>query len=414
MELVRELSFNLAIIMLLLFIFNLWVERYYKNSLPKVLGIFGFLLSIMICLIFSTRHYGVMVDLRQIPILIGGFYFGFGPLLTFFSLLFRGVFFGIDSAFWSVLPLYILLAICLKVAHPWFLKQNAKKRLCVVLSTAVIMNMLIYIGLLITGHSANGLEAVMITTIIVCIGTCMISYLIEEMKQNKFLTEQMVKSQKIELVSHMSAAISHEVRNPLTAVNGFLQLALEDSKMEDNTRGYINIALTELHAAEQVIKDYLTVGQPSLQTIERFDPTEELRKIIKSLQPMANMNSVELNMETLHPCFILGDKNRFRQCFLNIVKNCIEAMPNGGRLCIDSEVFNNEVKIQITDSGIGMTQEQINRLGEPYFSTKGKKGTGLGLMVSFSIIRELKGTIKIKSTVGKGTVFVVTLPVVSK
>jgi two-component system, sporulation sensor kinase B len=355
-----------------------------------------------------------MVDLRQIPILIGGFYFGFGPLLTFFSLLFRGVFFGFDSAFWSVLPLYIILAICLKYAHPWFLKQNAKKRLCVVLTTAVIMNLLIYIGLLITGHSANGLKDVTITTIIVCIGTCMISYLIEEMKQNRFLTEQMVKSQKIELVSHMSAAISHEVRNPLTAVNGFLQLALEDQKMEDTTRGYINIALTELHAAEQVIKDYLTVGQPSLQTIERFDPTEELRKIIKSLQPMANMNSVELSIESIHPCFILGDKNRFRQCFLNIVKNCIEAMPNGGRLCIDTELLTNEVKIQITDSGIGMTQEQINRLGEPYFSTKGKKGTGLGLMVSFSIIRELKGTIKIKSTVGKGTVFLVTLPAVNK
>ncbi|MGG3560497.1 ATP-binding protein [Neobacillus rhizosphaerae] len=414
MELVRELSFNLAIIMLLLFIFNLWVERYYKNSLPKVLGIFGFLLSIMICLIFSTRHYGVMVDLRQIPILIGGFYFGFGPLLTFFSLLFRGVFFGVDSAFWTVLPLYILLAIYLKYAHPWFLKQNAKKRLCVVLTTAVIMNILIFIGLLITGHSANGLKAVTITTIIQCIGTCMISYLIEEMKQNKFLIDQMVKSQKIELVSHMSAAISHEVRNPLTAVNGFLQLALEDPKMEDTTRGYIDIALTELHAAEQVIKDYLTVGQPSLQTIERFDSNEELRKMIKSLQPMANMNSVELNIETIHPCLIHGDKNRFRQCFLNILKNCIEAMPNGGRLCIDTEALTDEVKIQITDSGIGMTQEQINRLGEPYFSTKGQKGTGLGLMVSFSIIRELKGTIKIKSTVGKGTVFVVTLPAVNK
>lgn len=355
-----------------------------------------------------------MVDLRQIPILIGGFYFGFGPLLTFFSLLFRGVFFGFDSAFWSVLPLYILLAIYLKYARPWFLKQNAKKRLCVVLTTAVIMNLLIYIGLLITGHSAKGLKDVAITTVIVCIGTCMISYLIEEMKQNKFLTEQMVKSQKIELVSHMSAAISHEVRNPLTAVNGFLQLALEDLKMEDTTRGYIHIALTELHAAEQVIKDYLTVGQPSLQTIERYDPIEELGKIMKSLQPMANMNSVELNFEIIHPCFILGDRNRFRQCFLNILKNCIEAMPHGGRLCIETELLTNEVKIKITDSGIGMTREQINRLGEPYFSTKGKKGTGLGLMVSFSIIRELKGTIKIKSAVGEGSVFVVSLPVVNK
>jgi two-component system, sporulation sensor kinase B len=409
-ELVRDLLFNLSIITLLMFIFNLWVERINTKSLSNVFYILGFVLSVIICLLFSTRQYGVMIDLRQIPIIIGGLYFGYGPLITFFSLLFRGLFYGFDSSFWTVLPLYMTLAIFLRYTHAWFQKQNSHKRLSIALSTALIMNTLIFVGLLISGHSIYGLKAVIVTTVIQCIGIFMVSYFIEEIKQNKFFRDQMVKAQKIELVSHMSAAISHEVRNPLTSVSGFLQLALEDPIIQHTTREYINIALTELKAAEDVIKDYLTVAQPSMQTVEKFVPTDELNQIIKSLQPLANMNSVEVIALNTDFCYILGDRNRFRQCFLNIVKNCIEAMPNGGNLDISSYYINNEVKIKISDSGIGMTVDQVNRLGEPYFSTKGKKGTGLGLMVSFSIIRELKGSIQINSKVGKGTEFLVTFP----
>jgi two-component system, sporulation sensor kinase B len=92
------------------------------------------------------------------------------------------------------------------------------------------------------------------------------------------------------------------------------------------------------------------------------------------------------------------------------MKNCIEAMPVGGMLTIQTESTNGEVFIKISDTGVGMSQEQVNRLGEPYYSTKGNKGTGLGLMVSFSIIRELKGTVYIHSKLGKGTEFHVTFP----
>jgi two-component system, sporulation sensor kinase B len=352
-----------------------------------------------------------MIDLRQIPIIIGGLYFGYGTLITFLSLLFRGLYYGFDSGFWTVLPLYITLAIFLRYSHSWFQKQNSRKRLFIALTTAIVMNTLIFVGLLMTGHSIYGLKDVIVTTIIQCIGIFIVSYFIEEIKQNRFLRVQMAKAQKIELVSHMSAAISHEVRNPLTSVSGFLQLALEDRSIQENTREYIHIALTELKVAENVIKDYLTIAQPPMEAVEKFVPKDELNQIIKSLQPLANMNSVEVTALNTDFCYILGDKNRFRQCFLNIIKNSIEAMPNGGNLTISTDFIHNEVKIRVSDSGIGMTTEEVNRLGEPYFSTKGKKGTGLGLMVSFSIIRELKGTMKINSKVGKGTEFSVTFPV---
>ena len=393
-----------------MFIFNLWSERYHKEPAPRFLAAFGLFLSVLVCLSFSTEISGVMVDLRQIPIIIGGLYYGFGPFLTLSSLLLRGLFYGFNSGFWTVLPIYSALAIFLWLAHPWFQKQKARKRLYVSLTTVTIISAMIFISLLKLGHSLSELKVVLITIFTQYIGVCMMSYLIEEMKKNEFFREQMVKAQKIELASHMSAAISHEVRNPLTAVQGFLQLASEDQSIQDTTRRYINTALTELKAAENVIKNYLTFARPSMHNAEKFKVREELILVLDSLQPLANMNSVEIITEMSDFGFVYGDKNRFRQCFLNIMKNCIEAMPLGGNLRIQTRLMNKQIKISVYDTGTGMTSDQVKRLGEPYYSTKGKKGTGLGLMVSFSILRELNGSIKIHSEMGKGTEFLVTFP----
>ncbi len=95
--------------------------------------------------------------------------------------------------------------------------------------------------------------------------------------------------------------------------------------------------------------------------------------------------------------------------FLNLIKNGIEAMPNGGTLNISSSISNNKVIIRIEDSGIGMSQEQINRFGEPYFSTK-TKGTGLGTMVAVKIIETMQGSLRIRSVVNKGTTLTITFP----
>ncbi|MDR6879754.1 signal transduction histidine kinase [Bacillus sp. 3255] len=108
---------------------------------------------------------------------------------------------------------------------------------------------------------------------------------------------------------------------------------------------------------------------------------------------------------------IEGDRNKLRQSFINIGKNAIEAMANTGGLLeiTSSSGHGGSVIVSFRDSGIGMTQEQIGRLGTPYFSSK-EKGTGLGTMVSFSLIRAMKGKIRIDSEKGKGTVFEITFP----
>ncbi|UQX56761.1 HAMP domain-containing histidine kinase [Cytobacillus pseudoceanisediminis] len=166
----------------------------------------------------------------------------------------------------------------------------------------------------------------------------------------------------------------------------------------------------ELESAEQVIQNYLTFSKPSLDKIEEINVKKELMQVMNILKPTANQNSVEINAHFALLGSIKGDRQKFHQCFLNVIKNSIEAMPRGGQLYIETHYSSSQITIEIKDTGVGMTSDQLQRLGEPYYSTKGSKGTGLGMMVVFSIVRAMDGNVRVKSEVGKGTVFRFTFP----
>ncbi|MEK4232092.1 HAMP domain-containing sensor histidine kinase [Anoxybacillus sp. FSL W8-0703] len=126
------------------------------------------------------------------------------------------------------------------------------------------------------------------------------------------------------------------------------------------------------------------------------------------LRPLANMSGVDI-VSTLMPAKVSGNAQYFRQCFLNIIKNGIEAIQHGGAVYVHMHVDERTVTIVVRDEGAGMTKEEIARFGEPYFSMK-QKGTGLGAMVAVRIIEMMNGTWTIKSKVGSGTTMTVTLP----
>jgi two-component system sporulation sensor kinase B len=160
-----------------------------------------------------------------------------------------------------------------------------------------------------------------------------------------------------------------------------------------------------------IISDYLSLAKPDPEQIEPIHIRDELTYIANLLQSYANIQSVQIATIFISdkPFYIMGDKFKFRQALLNIGKNAIEAMHGGGLLKLEAAEVPNKVVISVADTGIGMTEEQINRLGTPYYSTK-DKGTGLGTMVSFSIIKKMGGTITIKSEPGKGTVYHISFP----
>ena len=214
----------------------------------------------------------------------------------------------------------------------------------------------------------------------------------------------------MEIVSHLAASISHEVRNPLTVAKGFMQMFHEDLA-DDSKKRLWGIAIQELDRATEIINDYLMFAKPAIENREMINIGHELQHAVSIVTQLANMNTVQIHLRLLNDedYFVLGDRQKLQQCLINVLKNGIEAMPNGGELQVLLRQHQSELQIDILDSGKGMTQEQINRLGEPYFTTK-EKGTGLGMMVSFSIIKGMNGSINVTSEPQKGTCFSIKLP----
>ena len=245
------------------------------------------------------------------------------------------------------------------------------------------------------------------------LGIIISTILWEGIRTYSSLLQNLIKAEKLQMVSHLAASISHEVRNPLTVSRGFIQLLSDDTSPEKR-KEFVSIALKELDRATDIINDYLTFAKPAIEKNEKININEEIQQAINVICPLATMNGVEIEQKIDDPeqnqFMSIGERKKFQQCLINVMKNGIESMKSkGGKLQIHLSGFEDTVKIEISDQGVGMSQEQINRLGQPYFSTK-ETGTGLGMMVSYSIIKGMNGTIDVSSELGKGTCFRLTLP----
>jgi two-component system sporulation sensor kinase B len=234
-------------------------------------------------------------------------------------------------------------------------------------------------------------------------------YIIEILGDAISIKSKIAKLEKMEVVSQLAASISHEVRNPLTVVKGFIDLLKAPNLSQEVREQYFQHVVRELKSAETIISDYLAYAKPATEDIGIILIDREIRSIIEMTKPLANMNSVKIS-EELVPGITRGNIQHFKQCFLNLIKNSIEAMPNGGELSLVTLVSKYDIIIELSDNGVGMSKEQINRFGEPYYSTK-EKGTGLGSMVVVKTIETMNGKIKINSVLNKGTTIRITLPI---
>nr|WP_285876932.1 ATP-binding protein [Fictibacillus phosphorivorans] len=234
-----------------------------------------------------------------------------------------------------------------------------------------------------------------------------IQYDITEQKKTE---EMLLKSEKLSLVGELAAGLAHEIRNPLTTIKGMVQVLQETS--EDKRALYSNIILTEIDRINYIVSEFMVLAKPHAIYFTECSLTEILKKVIYLLEAEANLKSVviqhEFNEEdiTLH-----GEKNQLTQVFVNLFKNAMEALPNGGIIRVSTSLIQDQVKISIEDNGVGMTEEQVKKIGEPFYTTKAT-GTGLGLMVSYKIIQNHNGNISVKSEVGKGTTFDICLPLI--
>lgn len=207
-------------------------------------------------------------------------------------------------------------------------------------------------------------------------------------------------------VGQIAAGIAHEVRNPLTAVKGFLQLLEHESNPE-----YINIAQLELENALTTLNDLLQVSKPDQEDeqLQSFLIAVELESILNLFQD--KIYDIQVNTsyyDTNTPVY--GKKNQFKKAFFNLIKNALESMNESGSLNISHFAEGNEIVVCIEDTGVGIPSEKLSLLGTPFYSTK-DLGTGMGLTQVFSTVYQHGGRINVESEVNKGTKFTLRLPV---
>lgn len=206
-------------------------------------------------------------------------------------------------------------------------------------------------------------------------------------------------------VGQIAAGIAHEVKNPLTAVKGFLQLL-----KERNDSKYIEIAESELENAIDILQSLLHVSKPDLEDepYVSIDLTVELESLTQLFQDQMYRVSIHKNLQ--HPgSYILGRKNQLKKVFFNLLKNAFEAIPGEGAIHIEHMSTEDEVIVSIQDNGVGIPQEKLGMLGTPFFTTKAN-GTGMGLTFVFSVIYQHNGTIEVQSAENAGTKFTITFP----
>lgn len=231
----------------------------------------------------------------------------------------------------------------------------------------------------------------------------------KDITESKKTEEILRKSDKLAIVGQLAAGVAHEIRNPLTAIKGFVQLIQSSS---DAKREYFEIMMSELDRIEFIINEFLVLAKPQAVNFQHKDLRVLLQNIIAIVDTQAIMSGVQIvmNAEPDLP-LIECEENQLKQVFINVLKNSIEAMHRGGTIRIEVKRLDDDhVRVRTIDEGSGIPPERIQKLGEPFYTTK-EKGTGLGLMMSYKIISEHQGKINITSELDKGTTVDVILPV---
>ena len=206
-------------------------------------------------------------------------------------------------------------------------------------------------------------------------------------------------------IGEMAAGIAHEVRNPLTAVKGFLQLMDTTYKEE-----YSQIAQSELDRAIHILNDLMSVSKPEFiqEKQTTFNLNAEIESILLLFQNQLYSINVIKHFEHENSS-IVGRKDQIKKALFNIIKNAIEAMPDSGTLAIEQTEDFHRIQVSISDTGIGIPKDKLRLLGTPFFTLK-QDGKGMGLAQVFNTIQSNNGKISVTSEEGHGTSFLLTFP----
>jgi signal transduction histidine kinase len=239
-----------------------------------------------------------------------------------------------------------------------------------------------------------------------------LSTYVQQLKESQ---DQLIQAEKLTSLGQMAASIAHEINNPLAGVLVYTQLLSKkvtgDAFNKEEALGYLSKMESEVSRCSRIIRNLLDFARQTQPTLRFVDINQVIEQVLAMVGHQAQLQNVEVVKE-FSPSLpkVMADFDQLQQIFTNLTLNAIQAMPDGGRLTIRSSAVDGEVRIDVQDTGCGISKENMGKLFTPFFTTKAKgKGVGLGLAVVHGIIERHKGRIKVQSEVGKGTTFSVYL-----
>ncbi len=239
--------------------------------------------------------------------------------------------------------------------------------------------------------------------------------IVDDITQERIAQEERASGERFATLSQLSAGVAHEVGNPLNALQIHLELLKKEIKKlslksQEKLMHFVKIIREEIDRLDKIVTQFLEASRPSPLKLEETRVENIMKELITLLSPEFRKKRIKIK-EDYSPYIpsVLLDRNQTRQAFLNILKNSIEAMPKSGHIYIYTFLKGDRVEIKIKDEGIGISEDKLHRIFEPYFTTK-KEGSGLGLMITYRIVKAHGGDIKVKSEVKKGTEITVILP----
>lgn len=234
----------------------------------------------------------------------------------------------------------------------------------------------------------------------------------QDLTEIRSMEESVRRKDRLAAVGRVGAGLAHEIRNPLGAMRGAIQVLESNTPPESMQADLMSIILRESDRLNTIITNFLSYARPKAGNFSEIDVCEAIRDTLKLARHSPEVKENHLLVDELppKPVFVSADVTQLKQIFWNLTRNAINAMPDGGTLRVRLETIpNKRIRIMFEDTGLGMSPEQVEQLFEP-FSNSTSGGTGLGLSIVYQIIRDHNGIINVRSNQGDGTVITVELP----
>jgi two-component system sporulation sensor kinase B len=413
---IKDFLLQLMLIALPMFIYHAFVNGRFSNDKTQKLVISALWgLSLIFCISFPAS-FGpdYRLDIRVIPLLMGTLYGGIrtGILLAALVILYR-LYIGLDIGFYNTFFTILSAVPVILFFQKSFDRAKKDKRVKIAILLSLFYTL---IGItwfcILRIFSLENLSILAIHLIFILLVVWFFITLNENMREIYQLRLEIQNAGKLQVISDLTSVFAHEIRNPMQVARGFLQL-LNEPELTDKKKAYIQLSIEELDRANEIISDLLLFGKPSTNNNERVNVGYQLQRVLNILNSYSISQNVAIITNISDDCWTSAIPQKLNQCLINILKNGIESMPNGGMVWVScASTSDGYIHISIKDQGIGMTKQEIDKLGSPFYSLK-KSGTGLGMMISFQIIRSIQGKIQVTSEKEIGTEIIILLPKVS-